>query len=395
MIASRDDIACAGAARRRDVPVGRGASPGTRSASACARTAIATRRIRCAADGRLRAVHLCEYGAQAMAVHGGLLRARSRRRRAARACWWRCAASSCTCARIDDLPGALECEARSRWSRGDGSQQYRFPIRHAGTLLAEGRAAVMLQATGETHEHDPAARASSPAAAATSAARSAAQLAADGLHVIVHANGNLARAEAVVADDPRRRRQRRGGRLRRRRRRSDARGHRRLARRRPDPGRRQQRRHPRRRADGRHDATRNGSASSTSRCTASSTSPSRCCCRWRARAGAASSACRRWPRCSATAARRTTPRRRPRCTARRKSLAREMAQPRHHRQCGRARRRSQGAMADASVPARSDQADGARGPRRHGPTKWRRWCASCVRTRRATSTARSSASTAA
>ena len=38
-----------------------------------ARTAtIAIPRIRCVRDDRLRAVHLCEYGAQAMAVHGGL-----------------------------------------------------------------------------------------------------------------------------------------------------------------------------------------------------------------------------------------------------------------------------------------------------------------------------------
>ena len=71
--------------------------------------------------GRLRALHLCEYGAQAMAVHGGL----------------RAAAGAVTpgvlvalrdvqlqVARIDDLPGALEAVAQ---------------------VLAEGRAAVMLQ----------------------------------------------------------------------------------------------------------------------------------------------------------------------------------------------------------------------------------------------------------
>ncbi|MBC7988897.1 MAG: phosphotransferase, partial [Luteimonas sp.] len=48
-------------------------------------------------------------------------------------------------ARIDDLPGALECEAEVL-VEGEGSQQYAFHIRHAGLLLAEGRAAVMLQA---------------------------------------------------------------------------------------------------------------------------------------------------------------------------------------------------------------------------------------------------------
>jgi hypothetical protein len=48
-------------------------------------------------------------------------------------------------ARIDDLPGPLECEAEVL-VEGEDSQQYAFRIRHAGVLLAEGRAAVMLQA---------------------------------------------------------------------------------------------------------------------------------------------------------------------------------------------------------------------------------------------------------
>lgn len=91
--------------------------------------------------GRLRALHLCEYGAQAMAVHGGL----------------RAAAGAVTpgvlvalrdvqlqVARIDDLPGALEAVAQVL-AESPGSQQYAFRISHAGVLLAEGRAAVMLQ----------------------------------------------------------------------------------------------------------------------------------------------------------------------------------------------------------------------------------------------------------
>ncbi|MCL1635032.1 phosphotransferase [Luteimonas sp. SX5] len=92
--------------------------------------------------GLLRAVHLCEYGAQAMAVHGGL-----------------CASGAAKpgllvalrgvalhVARIDDLPGALECEAEVL-AEAETSQQYAFRILHAGKLLAEGRAAVMLQET--------------------------------------------------------------------------------------------------------------------------------------------------------------------------------------------------------------------------------------------------------
>ncbi len=92
---------------------------------------------------RLRALHLCEYGAQAMAVHGGL----------------RAAASGGTAQpgmlvalrgvelhveRVDTLSGDLECEAQVL-VEGEGSQQYGFRITHAGTLLAEGRAAVMLR----------------------------------------------------------------------------------------------------------------------------------------------------------------------------------------------------------------------------------------------------------
>ena len=47
-------------------------------------------------------------------------------------------------ARIDDLPGALEAVAQVL-AESPGSQQYAFRISHAGVLLAEGRAAVMLQ----------------------------------------------------------------------------------------------------------------------------------------------------------------------------------------------------------------------------------------------------------
>src|SRR3546814_13524241 len=45
-------------------------------------------------------------------------------------------------ARIDDLPGALECEA-DVLVEAEGSQQYGVRLHHAGTLLAEDRAAVM------------------------------------------------------------------------------------------------------------------------------------------------------------------------------------------------------------------------------------------------------------
>ncbi len=92
---------------------------------------------------RLRAVHLCEYGAQAMAVHGGL-RAQAGGGMAAPGVLVALRAVQLHVARIDDLPTALECEAEVL-VESEGSQQYAFRITHADTLLAEGRAAVMLQ----------------------------------------------------------------------------------------------------------------------------------------------------------------------------------------------------------------------------------------------------------
>lgn len=93
--------------------------------------------------GRLRAVHLCEYGAQAMAVHGGLL-ATADEGTAAPGVLVALRGVQLHVARIDDLLGDLVCEARQLVA-SPTSQQYEFRITHAGTLLAEGRAAVMLQ----------------------------------------------------------------------------------------------------------------------------------------------------------------------------------------------------------------------------------------------------------
>jgi len=95
------------------------------------------------AGGRLRAVHLCEYGAQAMAVHGGL-RAQATGGIAKPGLLVALRGVELHVARIDDLPGALECSARML-SDGDGGWQYAFRINHSDRLLAEGRAAVMLQ----------------------------------------------------------------------------------------------------------------------------------------------------------------------------------------------------------------------------------------------------------
>jgi predicted hotdog family 3-hydroxylacyl-ACP dehydratase len=95
--------------------------------SGCAHGTIAIRRIRCA-GGQLRAVHLCEYGAQAMAVHGGL-RARGSGGLAKPGLLVALRAVELHVARIDDLPGALECSA-DMLADGDTGWQYAFRIRH-------------------------------------------------------------------------------------------------------------------------------------------------------------------------------------------------------------------------------------------------------------------------
>src|SRR5690606_17410929 len=98
-------------------------------------------------DGRLRAVHLCEYGAQAMAVHGGL-RGRASGQPVRPGMLVALRGVSLHVDRIDDLPGPLEGEAELLVEGGD-SQQYRFAIRHGDVLLAEGRAAVVLGPPGD------------------------------------------------------------------------------------------------------------------------------------------------------------------------------------------------------------------------------------------------------
>jgi predicted hotdog family 3-hydroxylacyl-ACP dehydratase len=94
-------------------------------------------------EGRLRAVHLCEYGAQAMAVHGGLL-ARADGGVAPPGMLVALRDVVLHVARIDALPGALEGEAEAL-AISETGQQYAFRVSHAGVLLAEGRAAVVLR----------------------------------------------------------------------------------------------------------------------------------------------------------------------------------------------------------------------------------------------------------
>jgi len=97
-------------------------------------------------DGQLRALHLCEYGAQAMAVHGGLL-AQREGRIPAPGLLVSLRAVRLQVARIDDLCGALDVHAEQLLDNGT-SWQYAFRVEHQGRLLADGRAAVICQSRG-------------------------------------------------------------------------------------------------------------------------------------------------------------------------------------------------------------------------------------------------------
>src|SRR5262245_36975886 len=92
-------------------------------------------------DGRLRAVHLCEYGAQAMAVHGGLSpQVKGKRTQPGLLVSLRDIKLHCEF--VDDLPGELQVQAQRLLESG-GNWQYAFAVHHNGRVLAEGRAAVM------------------------------------------------------------------------------------------------------------------------------------------------------------------------------------------------------------------------------------------------------------
>jgi predicted hotdog family 3-hydroxylacyl-ACP dehydratase len=94
-------------------------------------------------NGQLRAIHLCEYGAQAMAVHGGL-KARAEGTVAPPGFLVALRAVKLHVARIDDLDGELTITGTCLMAT-PGSWQYEFTVAHAGRTIAEGRAAVIAQ----------------------------------------------------------------------------------------------------------------------------------------------------------------------------------------------------------------------------------------------------------
>ncbi|HKU13987.1 MAG TPA: hypothetical protein VJQ52_06300 [Steroidobacteraceae bacterium] len=93
-------------------------------------------------NGRLRALHLCEYGAQAMAAHGGL-RGTVTGVQPKPGMLVSLRAVRFTRDYVEDLPGDLRVEAECLQADA-ASLQYRFRITHGDEVLAEGRAAVVL-----------------------------------------------------------------------------------------------------------------------------------------------------------------------------------------------------------------------------------------------------------
>jgi predicted hotdog family 3-hydroxylacyl-ACP dehydratase len=92
-------------------------------------------------DGRLRSIHLCEYGAQAMAVHGGLS-AQADGRRAKPGFLVSLRDVQLHVEFIEGLDGELHISAR-RLMGTDSSWQYSFEVQHEGRTLASGRAAII------------------------------------------------------------------------------------------------------------------------------------------------------------------------------------------------------------------------------------------------------------
>ena len=92
-------------------------------------------------DGRLAAVHLAEFGAQTMAIHGGLLNEADGKP-------WQPALLvsvrdlAVTRDFVDDLPGEIEITARVLLAT-PANFQYEFAVRHDGSTIASGRVAAM------------------------------------------------------------------------------------------------------------------------------------------------------------------------------------------------------------------------------------------------------------
>lgn len=91
--------------------------------------------------GRLSALCLCEYGAQAMAIHGALL-ARAEGRSLPPGLLVSLREVELAVDRVENLPDELLVTAW-RLAGGPAGLQYRFEVSHRGRRLAGGRAAVI------------------------------------------------------------------------------------------------------------------------------------------------------------------------------------------------------------------------------------------------------------
>jgi predicted hotdog family 3-hydroxylacyl-ACP dehydratase len=91
--------------------------------------------------GRVAALHLAEYGAQAMAVHGGLADP-SAKQRGGMLVAIRDLALEVD--RLDDIAGELTISATRLVANGDG-QIYSFSVSGGGRELGRGRVSVMFQ----------------------------------------------------------------------------------------------------------------------------------------------------------------------------------------------------------------------------------------------------------
>ena len=119
-----------------------------------------TTRILCSSDShrrrdnplrsgeRLAAVHALEYGAQAMAVHGGLL-AQQEQKRIRNGFLVAIRDAELHRDRLDDLPGPLQVEATQLLDSA-ANQIYRIEIRCDDDVIAEGRLLVMNKLEAET-----------------------------------------------------------------------------------------------------------------------------------------------------------------------------------------------------------------------------------------------------
>jgi predicted hotdog family 3-hydroxylacyl-ACP dehydratase len=94
-------------------------------------------------DGRLAAVHLAEFAAQAMAIHGGLLDTTAGREPKP-ALLVSVRDLELKCDYVDDLEGELEILARVLLAQA-GNWQYSFTVTHAGVVITTGRIAAMAQ----------------------------------------------------------------------------------------------------------------------------------------------------------------------------------------------------------------------------------------------------------